>query len=221
MSDAKRRVLATLGPRWQLDPGTAADPEALDAAFGRSAPRLLDVGVGTGTATRAWALAHPGHDVVAVELHRPGIARLLSDLEAHGPSTVRVVEADITALLADAVPGCFTAVRVLFPDPWPKRRHVDRRLVEPGFVHRVVDLLPPGGTVHLATDWDDYAEAMRAALATDDRLVPRVEDAGTDGDGGGGWRSARPPRPVTVYEQRGIDAGRTIVDLVAHVRTGP
>ncbi len=229
MSDAKREALTTLGPRWQIDPATVADPAALDAAFGRAAPRLLDIGVGTGTATRAWALAHPDHDVVAVELHRPGIARLLTDLDAGGPATVRVVEADVTALLSDARPGCFAAVRVLFPDPWPKRRHVDRRLVDPGFVHRVVDLLPAGGTVHLATDWADYAAQMRAALATDPRLAPRVEPAGSgpDGDGSGDgpdgddWCSARPPRPATTYEQRGLDAGRTIVDLVARVRPAP
>lgn len=224
MSDAKRTALVTLGPRWQLDPATAAHPAALDVAFGRSAPRLLDIGVGTGSATLAWALDHPGHDVVAVELHRPGIARLLADLDAAGPRTVRVVEVDVTALLDAARPGCFDAVRVLFPDPWPKRRHVDRRLVEPGFVRRVVDLLPPCGTVHLATDWGDYAVAMRAALATDARLVPEVSRCGPDPDDAGSagdWCSARPPRPVTTYEQRGIDAGRTIVDLVAHVRPAP
>ncbi|CAN5583072.1 tRNA (guanosine(46)-N7)-methyltransferase TrmB [soil metagenome] len=233
MSEAKRASLADLGPQWSIDGPTAADPAGLDRAFARSAPRLLDIGGGSGEATRAWAADHPDHDVVALELHRPGIVRLVRDLDAEGPANVRVAEVDATTVVAALAPGTYEAVRVLFPDPWPKRRHVGRRLVDPAFVQRVVDLLPQGGVLHLATDWGDYGEQMRAALATDTRLD--VEVAARDGDvvvvpvadvasvaapptephGPPVWWSPKPDRPITAYEQRGIDAGRTIVDLVS------
>ncbi|CAN5907784.1 tRNA (guanosine(46)-N7)-methyltransferase TrmB [soil metagenome] len=217
MSAAKRTVLTELGPRWMLDPGEVATPGALAQRFARDVPRLLDIGGGNGQAARDWAQEHGDHDVVAVELHRPGIARLVADLEGGGPPNVRVVEADVTRLLDDAGPGSFAAVRVLFPDPWPKRRHVGRRLVEPGFVRRVADILPAGGWVHLATDWDEYAAQMRWVLATEPRLDPVVEASDV---GGTSWRTTRPSRPVTAYEQRGLDAGRTITDLVALRRAG-
>lgn len=258
MSAAKRTTLAQLGPRWFLDPTDAVTAAGLERSFGRAAPRLLDIGVGGGEATRQWADEQDGYDVVAIEVHRPGIARLLVDLEGKGPPNVRVVEGDVTGLVADAQRSSYHGVRVLFPDPWPKRRHVNRRLVEPGFVRRVADLLVVGGWLHLATDWDDYADHMRRALATEDRLEPVVDATvgAPDGHRRGvtnrveiwsprrpflhplldtgepsaasadanpseeTWRSARPTRPVTAYERRGLDAGRTITDLVAHRRAG-
>lgn len=205
MTAARHATLAHLGPTWMLEPPDAASPEALSRAFSRTAPRLLDIGAGNGEAARAWAEANPDHDVVAVDLHRPGLARLVRDLEERGPANVRAVEADALALLVAAPPATFTVIRVLFPDPWPKRRHVGRRLVDPTFVRLAADHLPAGGTLHLATDWDDYAQQMRSCLATDARLVP---EASTD----------RPERPVTAYERRGLDAGRSITDLVARRR---
>lgn len=220
MSDAKRSVLHQLGPRWLVAPTAASSADGLTAAFGRVAPRLVDLGGGTGEATRAWAEAHPDHDVLAIELHRPGIVRLVRDLEAEGPPNVRVVEDDGTALLSAWAAGELAGLRVLFPDPWPKRRHVGRRLVDPGFVRQAADLLRPGALLHLATDWDDYADQMRAALATEARWHVRADITdGADVDPNDPlsprWRSNRPARPVTAYEQRGLDAGRTITDLVA------
>ena len=197
----------------------------LATGFGRVAPLMVDIGGGTGEASLAWAADHPDHDVLAVEVHRPGLARLVSALEAGGPPNVRVVEVDATALLAAWPVGSIAQVRVLFPDPWPKRRHVGRRLVEPDFVRRVADLLRFEGVLHLATDWRDYADQMRASLATEVRLRPQVTGSteepstGTLGRGPVPWRSDRPDRPVTAYERRGIAAGRSITDLVAQ-RTG-
>lgn len=228
MTDAKRAVLAELGPRWLLAPGSAALVRERDAALGRPAPVLVDLGGGTGEATRAWAAEHPDHLVLAVELHRPGIVRLLRDLDAEGPGNVRVVEADGTALL-DSWDGPLAGLRALFPDPWPKRRHVGRRLVQPPFVARAADLLVDGGRLHLATDWLAYADHMRAALATEPRLVPVIDvvdpppeppDPSDPSDRadppvGPRWRTQRPDRPVTAYEQRGLDAGRAPTDLVA------
>jgi tRNA (guanine-N7-)-methyltransferase len=175
----------------------------LDEAFGRSAPRLLDVGVGNGAASVAWAQDHPDRDVVAVELHRPGLARLIGALASGAAPNVRIAEEDVTAVLDRGLaPGTFDAVRVLFPDPWPKRRHVGRRLVDARFVDQVAALLPPGGTVHVATDWDDYAEQVHDLLVAHPDLE-LVADAG------------RPARPVTIYEGRGRQAGRSISDLLA------
>ncbi len=222
MSAAKRATIDQLGPRWMLDP---AGLEALvvPATRGKGRALRLDIGGGRGDATRAWAAEHPDDLVIALELHRPGIAGLVQDLEASGPPNVRVAEADATALV-DAWPaGSFSAIRVLFPDPWPKRRHVGRRLVDPAFVRRATDLLVVGGGLHLATDWSDYADQMRSALATEGRLEfqvdghddPPAPDACDGAASTDPWWSARPERPITTYEQRGLDGNRSIVDLVA------
>jgi tRNA (guanine-N7-)-methyltransferase len=200
LSAAKRRALDELGPRYGV-PGDGPLGARLDAALGRRARRLLDVGVGAGAATVAWALAHPDRDVVAVDVHRPGLALLLAALDGAGAANARVVDADVRALLADAEPGAVDDVRLLFPDPWPKRRHHGRRLVDAAFVARVGDVLPPGGTLHVATDWDAYADAVRAALAADGRFGPPVE--------------GRPDRPATAFEAAGVAAGRAVTDLVA------
>ena len=169
MTAGRVATIEDLGPAWMLADDAPLTPGPLDTAFGRIAPRFLDIGIGNGDATRAWAQAHPDVDVVAVELHRPGIAHLLRQLAADGPRNVRVVDADVTALLPSAPPESFEAIRILFPDPWPKKRHHKRRLVDPGFVRGATDRLAPGGRLHLATDWPDYAEAMRAALAVEPR----------------------------------------------------
>ena len=235
MTEARRAALDRLGPRYGLPIGARLDAASLDARFGRRAPRLLDIGVGNGTATLAWAEAHPDRDVVAVELHRPGIAFLLRAIEEAGLTNVAVLEADVTTLLPPHAsgaggrawePGAVDEVRILFPDPWPKARHRRRRLVDEAFVAAVCDRLPLGGRLHLATDWLDYADQVRAALATEPRLAPRVDhdDGPVPGDAPvrrvaaeppRRWRSERPDRPVTAYERRGLDAGRPITDLLA------
>lgn len=241
MSEGKRRILAEAGPRWSVP--TPLRAELLAETFGRDAPRLLDVGVGTGEATVNWAEAHPTHDVVAVELNRPSMARLLADLEERNLPNVRLLEADVTELVADLAnlandnrPPVIHAVRVLFPDPWPKRRHLQRRLVDQSFVAAVADLLPVGGWLHLATDWDDYALQMRAALCREPRLTidldrsldltattepdqldpDQLDPARWNPTDPPRWQSRRPDRPVTTYEGRGLLAGRHITDLLAH-----
>src|SRR5690606_5765668 len=135
----------------------------------------------------AWAAAHPDRDVLAVELHRPSAAATLLSAEEAGVTNLRLAEADVRTLLAAAAPGDVHDVRVLFPDPWPKRRHHHRRLVEATFVARVGDVLPAGGTLHVATDWEGYAAQVVAAVEADGRFV--VEAA-----------AERPERPLTTYE---------------------
>jgi tRNA (guanine-N7-)-methyltransferase len=225
MSGEKQRALTDLTPTWSIPiPAEAEGADlvtVLHHAFGRQAPLLLDIGVGSGAASRHWAAAHADHDVLAVELHRPGIARLLRDLEAEGPANVRILDLDVTRLLPRLPSGSLAGARALFPDPWPKRRHLDRRLVDRAFVALAAGLLAPGGALHLATDWDDYATQMRDALESEPRLEVEVDPSGpalgAPGDGSA-WRSVRPDRPTTTYEQRGLDAGRAVVDLVARRR---
>lgn len=215
MTDAKRAVLVDLAPRWTLDPAGPWTAEHVRGAFGRTAPLHLDIGVGDGVATRAWAAAAPEADVLAVELHRPGVSRLLTELDAEGPANIRVAMADACTVLAEIERGSVDVIRVLFPDPWPKRKHVGRRLVDREFARGAADALAPGGILHLATDWADYADHMRTMVATEPRLAPLPDDvAGADAEPDDGpWRSMRPDRPVTAYEQRGLRAGRSITDL--------
>jgi tRNA (guanine-N7-)-methyltransferase len=216
MTDRKRAQLSELVPRWAVDPDGPWTSRHLTTAFGRTGALYLDIGVGDGTATRHWAEATPTADVLAVELHRPGVAHLLGELEAHGPANVRVAMADATVVLAALEPGSVAHLRVLFPDPWPKRRHVARRLVDRAFMTAAADALALGGILHLATDWTDYADQMRSMSRTDPRLLPRPA---TGTDVAGAWWSPRPDRPVTAYERRGLAAGRTITDLVWERRT--
>lgn len=199
MSDAKHDALVGLGPRYLL-----AEPDGpfdAPAAFGRAAPLVLDVGFGVGDATVTYAVAHPGHDVLAVEVHTPGIATLLRRLDDEGIANVRVMRADAVELLDLLAAGSLRAVHVFFPDPWPKQRHHRRRIVRPDVVARLVVLLEPGGVLHVATDWPDYAAHMRGVLTAEPGL-----SAPLDGRAG---------RAVTKYERLGLDAGRTIVDLRA------
>jgi tRNA (guanine-N7-)-methyltransferase len=203
MSATKLRTLAELGPRYglDLDPGRPLAAR-LDASFGRTAPRALDVGIGNGEATVAWAAAHPEQDVLAVELHRPSLAATLLAVAEAGLTNVRVAEVDVRTLLAQARRGDLHHVRVLFPDPWPKRRHLARRLVDVRFTTSVADVLPPGGTLHVATDWAGYATQVVTAVEADGCFAVERD-------------AERPDRPVTTYEALGREAGRAIHDIVA------
>lgn len=212
MTEAKRVQLRDLAPRWAVDPDGPWTSAQLASSFGQSAPLHVDIGVGDGAATRHWAIDRSSANVLAVELHRPGVARLMADLDREGPPNVRVAMADACVVLRELDAGSVTELRVLFPDPWPKRRHVERRLVDRTFVADAANALAPGAVLHLATDWADYADHMRAMVATDTRLAPEPEP-GSAPAGEGAWRSRRPDRPVTAYERRGLEAGRTITDL--------
>jgi len=206
---ARRRVTAgqaealeRLLPAYGVDLHRAFDTREV---FGRSAPLVLEIGSGMGEATAAMAAADPARDLLAVEVHTPGVATLLRRLEAAGLTNVRVVEVDAVQLLRDALPtDCLDEVRVFFPDPWPKARHGKRRLLSPGFAQLVADRLRPGGRLHVATDWADYALLTRAVVEGSGRFLV----VGTH----------RESRPITRFEARGHAEGRQSYDLVA-VRT--
>jgi tRNA (guanine-N7-)-methyltransferase len=174
------------------------------AVFGREAPLMVEIGSGTGHAITELALAHPRANLVAFEVFMPAVASTLGRLARHGVTNVRLVVADG----AQALPVVFdeagiTELWTFFPDPWHKARHHKRRLVSAEFAGVAASRLTADGTWRLATDWDDYAEAMLATLEAEPGLVNRHD----------GWAPRFELRPLTKYEQRGLDAGRTIHDL--------
>jgi tRNA (guanine-N7-)-methyltransferase len=175
-------------------------PLDLPGVFGRDAPRVLEIGFGMGDSTAAMAAADPGRDYLVAEVHTPGIGNLLALIGELGLTNVRVAHGDAMELVRRLTPGTLDAIHVFFPDPWPKARHHKRRLIRPGNVFLLRQLLRPGGVLHCATDWPDYAEAMAQTLDADPGLRKSA-------DGGAS-------RPTTKFERRGTEAGRPIADLI-------
>ncbi len=158
-----------------------------------------------GEATLAHAVRNPQIGILAAEVHTAGVAHLLSLLDSVGIANVRVVHGDAVTLLGESIrPRSLVGARIYFPDPWPKARHHKRRLVQPDFVHLLADRLCSGATVHCATDDHDYAEQMLAVLSAESMLANCFE----------GFAPDRGDRPASRYEQRALDAGRTVHDLV-------
>ncbi len=173
--------------------------------FGRTAPLVVEIGSGRGDALAAAAQANPGCDFVGFEVFEPALASTIGRLTAHGSTNARLVLADgVQGLATLFAPGSLAEIRVFFPDPWHKARHHKRRLVTPEFAALAADRLAEGAVLRLATDWQDYAEAMREVL-DDSTLVGENPDDG--------WSPRFDERPVTKYEHRGLEAGRTIHDL--------
>jgi tRNA (guanine-N7-)-methyltransferase len=198
-SDAFERLWPILGVPVSQQPLDVA------ATFGRRAPLVVEIGSGMGEATVAMAAADPGRDYLAVEVHHAGIANLLGLIETTGLSNVRVARGDaITLLTAMLAPGSVDAVHIFFPDPWPKARHHKRRLIRTDNVVVLREALRPGGRLHCATDWPEYAEVMLEVLTADPGLINTTS----------GYAQRPALRPVTKFEQRGIDAGRPIADLI-------
>ena len=194
LTDSMRRALTQLAPRY--------DAGGRD----RRRPLVLEVGSGDGRAALAFADAHPDHDVLAVDVHAPGVAQLLLALEASPRRNVFVRRHDAVEMLDHEIPSrSLAGVHVFFPDPWPKARHHKRRFIRPDVVELVVDRLAPGGVLLLATDVDDYADAARSVLDAHPLLR--------------GGRTARPAwRPTTGYESKALAAGRSVHEL-AYRRT--
>ena len=174
--------------------------------FGRSAPVLLEIGSGMGETTSQLVAAAPELNYVAVEVYKPGLAQLLLRAEhLGGLDNLRVLRGDAVDLLTDHVaPASLHGVRIFFPDPWPKKKHHKRRLVQPEFVALLASRLEPGGVLHLATDWEHYAEQM-LEVCSGERLLTNMYD---------GWAPRPDWRPVTKFEQRAVNEGRVSHDLM-------
>lgn len=181
-------------------------PLDFDSWFGRSAPVLLEIGSGMGETTSQLVAAAPELNYVAAEVYKPGLAQLLLRAEhLGGLDNLRVLRGDAVVLLTDHIaPASLHGVRIFFPDPWPKKKHHKRRLVQPEFVSLIASRLEPGGVLHLATDWEHYAEQMLEVCAGE-RLLTNVYD---------GWAPRPDWRPVTKFEQRAVNEGRVSHDLM-------
>ncbi len=202
---AQQRAFDEAWPRFGLDYTGA--PRDLDATFGRHAPRIVEIGFGNGTALRHSARMDPARDHIGIEVHAPGVGRVLNALAEDGSDHVRVYHHDAVEVLErEIADGALDEIRIYFPDPWHKKRHNKRRLVQPTFANLLVRKLAPTGRLHLATDWQDYAEQMWDVLDTTRGLRNR---AGARG------HVERPPwRPQTHFETRGQKLGHGVWDLI-------
>jgi len=204
ITSAQERALEELWPRYGVEFGAA--PLDLDALFGRRARRVAEIGFGNGDNLLALAASRPEEDFLGIEVHRPGVGRLLLQLQERALGNVRVVCRDAVEVLERYLGGpCLDEILVLFPDPWPKKRHHKRRLVQPPFVALLAERLKVGGALRLATDWEPYAAEMLATLSAEPRLRNVAGDAGFI------------PRPAerapTRFERRGERLGHQVWDL--------
>ncbi len=203
MSPAQQRALDELLPRHGLP--FAGAPLDWQHVFGRAAPVVLEIGFGMGATTAEIAAAHPERDFVGIEVHAPGVGSLLRELDRRALANVRVIRHDAVEVVDAMIPpGSLAGIHVFFPDPWPKKRHHKRRLLKPDFVHALALRLAPGGYLHIATDWSDYAEEMLATLGVERLLANTVE----------GFAPRPESRPQTKFERRGTRLGHPVFDLV-------
>lgn len=203
VGSGQARALAELGPKFMLP----YQPQALDrdVVFGRRALLILEIGFGMGEGLAEIAAAHPENDYLGVEVHTPGVGALLKQIGERGLTNVRIIQHDAVDVLTHMLePGSLAGVHIFFPDPWHKKRHHKRRLIQPPLVRLLASRLAPGGYIHLATDWQDYAEQMLAVLSAEPTLQNTVADY-----------APRPEtRPLTKFEQRGIRLGHGVWDLL-------
>jgi tRNA (guanine-N7-)-methyltransferase len=203
MSAAQQRARDELLPRF----GIPFEPRALDfdRVFGRHAPRVIEIGFGMGETTAAIAQARPDDDFLCIDVHGPGVGSLLKRLDELGLANVRVIQHDAVEVIGAMIPhGSLAAIHVFFPDPWPKKRHHKRRLMQPPFVHELALRLMPGAYLHVATDWEDYAHEMLATLAAE----PLLENTAA------GFAPRPAYRPLTKFEARGIGLGHGVWDML-------
>ncbi len=212
MTTGQERAWRELWPQYGIEfTGEAID---LDKLFGRCAPRVAEIGFGTGDALFAYARQHPEHDCLGIEVHPPGVGHLLLKIEAGGLSNVRAMRHDAVEVLSQALPpACLDEVHIFFPDPWHKKRHHKRRLIQKSFVDLLARVVKPNGIVKLATDWQHYAEQILAvfdAHADFDNLASLNAD---NPESSSGFTARLKHRPLTRFERRGHRLGHGVWDM--------
>lgn len=203
MGPGQQRALDELGPRFVLP----FRRETLDfaATFGRAAPTMLEIGFGMGDATAQIAAALPQTDFIGIEVHAPGVGALLKRIGEMGLTNLKLVQHDAVEVLESMIPPqSLAGVHIYFPDPWHKKRHHKRRLIQPGWVQQLVTRLAPDGYLHCATDWQPYAEQMLEVLSAETALVNTAE----------GFALRPAWRPQTKFESRGLKLGHGVWDLL-------
>ena len=203
VSNAQRRAHDTLLPIF----GVPFAPTVLDleTIFGRAAPKILEIGFGMGETTASIAAAHPDNDYLAIEVHTPGVGSLLKLIGEQQLSNIRIVQHDAIEVLQHMLaPESLAGVQIFFPDPWPKKRHHKRRLVQPPLLALLASRMAGGATLHLATDWQEYAEQMLQVLNAEPSLANTAP----------GFAPRPESRPQTKFEARGLRLGHKVWDLV-------
>lgn len=203
LSTAQAKAIETLGPRFCIP--YAKSETNFSQAFGRTAPTILEIGFGMGDTTAKIAAVMPDKDFIGVEVHTPGIGSLLKLIGEQGLNNLRIIQHDAVEVITNMVaPNSLAGVHVFFPDPWHKARHNKRRLIQSPFVSLLASRIAPGGYLHCATDWQEYAEQMLEVLSAEPTLANTAETY-----------APRPNyRPVTKFENRGLRLGHGVWDLV-------
>jgi len=207
VSNAQRRAVDSLLPLF----GIAYTPTAtdFDSIFTGSAPKFLEIGFGMGETTAQIAAEHPQNDYIGIEVHTPGVGALLRLIEAQQLINIRIIRHDAVEVVTHMIrPASLSGIHVFFPDPWPKKRHHKRRLLQPEFVHLLASRLQRGGTLHVATDWEEYASQILQVLSAEPALVNSAE----------GFAPRPDYRPLTKFESRGLKLGHGVWDIVFRAR---
>ena len=182
-----------------------AAPHDLASVFGRSAPKILEIGFGMGETSAAIAAANPANDYLGIEVHTPGVGSLCKLVAEGNITNQRIVQHDAVEVLRDMIqPGALSGVHIFFPDPWPKARHHKRRLIQPPLVALLASRLAPGGYIHCATDWEEYAQQMLEVLSAEASLENTAD----------GFAPRPDYRPLTKFEQRGLRLGHGVWDVI-------
>jgi len=206
LSGAQARAIEELGPQFLLP--YAKQTLDIDAAFGRAAPTVFEIGFGMGDTSAKIAADMPEKNFIGVEVHTPGVGSLLKQIGEQGLSNMRLIQHDAVEVLTNMIaPGSLAGVHVFFPDPWHKARHNKRRLIQGPLVSLLASRLAPGGYLHCATDWEEYAIQMLEVLGAEPALKNSTDAAE-------GYAPRPDYRPVTKFENRGLRLGHGVWDLV-------
>lgn len=203
VTGAQQRACDELLPRIGIP--YSREPLDLDRAFGRASPKILEIGFGMGETTARIAADHPQNDYLGIEVHTPGVGSLLKRAAELGLTNIRVIQHDAVEVVERMIPpGSLDGAHIFFPDPWPKKRHHKRRLIQPPFVALLASRMKHGAYVHVATDWEDYAQQIMEVLSAEPLLANTAD----------GYAPRPGHRPLTKFENRGLKLGHGVWDLV-------